>query len=184
MNRISGLSLLASVSALSLSLVALPGCGRDDADRSERDDPDLEMADGVDEDEGEESQEGRDEAEADTLPEAVESAFRASYPDARVLTASSEMENGEQVYEIESMDGSQRRDLVYHADGTVAALEEIVDASTLPALVRAAAEAAGRIVQAERVVEGSREFFEIVVERDGARTTLELDTDGRPATGG
>src|SRR5437762_9542589 len=68
-------------------------------------------------------------------PPAVLDAFKKQYPNATIKTVSSETEGGRIVYEIESMDGSQRRDLLYSADGKVISTEELIPNAQLPKAV-------------------------------------------------
>jgi hypothetical protein len=72
------------------------------------------------------------------LPPAVEAAFKKAYPNAKIKATSTEKEGGKTVYEIESVDGSTNRDLIYLADGTLQLVEEEITASDLPAPVVAA----------------------------------------------
>jgi hypothetical protein len=203
MKRIVSPGTLFSVVVMALLLIILPGC----EGKEHEDDDEMEMTEGrhegmredddedhdgmeEDDDEGDEGMEneaseaGGDEAmDFADLPAAVRDAFESAYPNAGILSASAEEEGGETVYEIESRDGDQRRDLVYHANGTVATLEEIVQVAALPAAVRAAAQATGTIIQAEHVVEGRMDFYEIVVEHDGTRKSINLDASGKPLKG-
>jgi len=68
-------------------------------------------------------------------PAAVSAAFKKAYPNATIKNVSKETENGKVEYEIESMDGSQARDLVYRPDGTVVLYEELIPESAVPAAV-------------------------------------------------
>src|SRR5271169_2685349 len=72
------------------------------------------------------------------LPRAVLAAFEKAYPHAKVRGTSTEVEKGTTYFEIESLDGTQARDILYLADGTVAEIEEVVGASELPAPVKTA----------------------------------------------
>jgi len=72
------------------------------------------------------------------LPAAVEASFKKAYPNATIKHISSEKENGVVLYEIESVDGTQPRDLVYKADGTLVEYEEAIAASAVPEPVMAA----------------------------------------------
>jgi len=69
------------------------------------------------------------------LPAPVEAAFKKSYPNATIKNVSKETENGKVEYEIESLDGTQPRDLVYRADGTLVSYEELIPESAVPAAV-------------------------------------------------
>jgi hypothetical protein len=73
-----------------------------------------------------------------TLPPAIESAFKKAYPDATIKHVSKEKENGVEQYEVESMDGTQARDLTYKPDGTLVEYEELVPVASVPAAVVAA----------------------------------------------
>jgi hypothetical protein len=72
------------------------------------------------------------------LPAAVAAAFKKAYPAATIKNASSERENGKLQWEVESMDGAARRDLVYLPDGTLVVEELAIDAAAVPAPVLAA----------------------------------------------
>lgn len=78
---------------------------------------------------------------ASKLPAAVADAFKKAYPNATIKNASSEKENGKLQWEVESMDGSARRDLIYLPDGTMVEEELVIDATAVPAPVMAALKA-------------------------------------------
>ena len=71
------------------------------------------------------------------LPAAVSAAFKQAYPKATIKNVSEEDGN----FEVESMDGPQRRDLIYKPDGTVVEYEEFIDAKDVPAAVMTAIKA-------------------------------------------
>lgn len=75
------------------------------------------------------------------LPAAIEAAFKKAYPSATIKHVSKEKENGVELYEVESVDGTQPRDLVYKADGTLVEYEEAIAASAVPQAVTAALKA-------------------------------------------
>lgn len=70
-------------------------------------------------------------AQKTPLPAAVSTAFKNAYPNAKITNVSKEDGN----YEVESMDGTQRRDLIYKPDGTVVEYEEFVETKDVPAAV-------------------------------------------------
>lgn len=72
------------------------------------------------------------------LPAAVATAFHKAYPTATIKQVSSEREGGKLQYEIESADGTVRRDVNYLADGTLVVEELTIEASAVPAPVLAA----------------------------------------------
>src|ERR1700682_3388815 len=61
---------------------------------------------------------------AKQVPAAVSAAFKTAYPKATIRGYAQEKENGKVFYEIESLDGKTKRDILYNADGTVAEMEE------------------------------------------------------------
>jgi len=69
------------------------------------------------------------------LPAAVEAAFRKAYPNATIKNVSKEKVNGQDEYEIESLDGGLARDLNYKADGTLILYEEQITEAMVPAAV-------------------------------------------------
>ena len=73
-----------------------------------------------------------------TLPPPIEAAFRKAYPNATVKSVSKERENGVDQYEVESLDGSQPRDLIYKPDGTLVEYEEPVAEKDVPSAVTTA----------------------------------------------
>lgn len=76
-----------------------------------------------------------------TLPPAVDAAFKKAYPNATIKNVSKEKENGIEQYEIESLDGTQPRDLVYKTDGTLVLYEELISEASVPAAVTTAVKA-------------------------------------------
>lgn len=119
-----------------------------------------------------------------SLPAAVAGAFHQTYPAARVLHVSKERREGRVVYEIESRDGSTRRDLIYTPAGEVLEIEERIPPDSVPRAVRAAAETqvpGGKLVGAERVTRGAVVQFEIEMRRNGRSRFLTFDPEGRPS---
>lgn len=113
------------------------------------------------------------------VPAAVRESFRRAYPHATVLKYSTEVEHGKTIYEVESRDGTTRRDLNIGADGTILETETQVAATALPTAVRTAAEANGAHIQlAELVVIGADTSYEIKIR--GRRGELRLHKDGTP----
>lgn len=82
-----------------------------------------------------------EQAKAHKIPAAVEDAFKKAYPTATIKATSTEKEGGQTVYEIESVDGATKRDLIYAANGKLQVVEEEVSAADVPAPVLAALKA-------------------------------------------
>ena len=100
------------------------------------------------------------------MPAAVLAAFHKAYPAATIHGLSVEKEHGKAFYEVESLDGTTRRDLSYLADGSVAEIEETIAAADLPAAVRAAVKSKhprGMVMKAEKNTKGATLTYEILV---------------------
>lgn len=98
------------------------------------------------------------------LPAAVEAAFTKAYPNATIKNVSKEKENGVEQYEVESMDGAQRRDLIYKPDGTLVEYEEVVPEASVPAAVVAAVKARypkATITRYEKLFKGGTMNYEL-----------------------
>jgi Putative beta-lactamase-inhibitor-like, PepSY-like len=118
---------------------------------------------------------------SDTLPTVVATAFRAAYPNATILHVSREPQDGKIVYEIESRDGSTRRDLLYDPAGQVIEIEEMIPADSVPAAVRAALVRdvpGSALVGAERVTRGAVVLFEVHAKKNGRSQYLTYDPQG------
>jgi hypothetical protein len=115
------------------------------------------------------------------VPAEVLAAFHNSYPAAVIKVTSREKENGVVLYEIESVDGSVRRDLLYAPDGSVREVEESVPTDSLPPAVRAALDKAfphAIIKTSERLIKDEVTAFEFSL-KDGKRVTeVTIDPSG------
>ncbi len=115
------------------------------------------------------------------LPDAVVKSFQAKYPKAEIKGTSVEKENGHTYYEIESMDGTQKRDLLYTKDGKVAEIEEGISLDNIPSNIKSSIMKKypdGKIKNAEKVTRNSKTTFELVVENNGKKSEVVLDEKG------
>lgn len=81
-------------------------------------------------------------------------AFESAFPNAKIKGQAIETEKGKKFYEIESMDGSVARDLLYTPEGKVHEIEETADPTVLPDNLKntfAKEYPKGKIVKAEKV---------------------------------
>jgi hypothetical protein len=116
------------------------------------------------------------------LPAPVLSAFEKAYSKAEIKGLGMETENGKTYYEIESLDGKTKRDILYLADGTVAEIEEAVPYADLPASVKAAVAKEypkGKIAKCEKTTRGSEVTFEMVVQEGKASHEVVIDPAGK-----
>ena len=119
---------------------------------------------------------------AKQVPAAVIAAFKASYPNATIRGYAWEKEHGKVFYEIESLEGTTHRDVLYNPDGTVAEIEESIAATDLPA---AAQEAIHQkypravISLAEKTTAGDRVGYEVSARQGRKRISMEFDAAGK-----
>jgi hypothetical protein len=83
-------------------------------------------------------------------------AFKKAYPQAAIRNVKHETEDGQEQYEIESVDHGLGLDVNYKPDGTVIVIEEEVTAADVPAAVMAAITARypkATVTRCERAIE-------------------------------
>ncbi len=117
------------------------------------------------------------------LPQAVSAAFHQAYPSATILSWSREKDNGKMVYEVESRDGTTRRDLLYSSTGETLEIEETIPAADLPAPVQEALKSAApgaTVTRAERVTRGPVVTYELAIKVGGKTSSLAFDPNGKP----
>ncbi len=116
------------------------------------------------------------------LPDAVLSAFKTAYPNAVIKGTSKEVENGVTYFEIESVDGKTKRDLIYMADGKVTEFEEAITAADLPAAVQQtlAKEFPGyKVITAETLTKGGIKQFELQIQVGEKKVGVTIDPSGK-----
>ena len=116
------------------------------------------------------------------LPVPVLSSFQKAYPGATIKGLAREVEEGKTYFEIESVEGKVKRDLLYLADGTLVEIEETVGEADLPIPVKAAAAARypkGKVVRAEKVTRGGAVSFELRVRVGKAQIEMSIDAAGK-----
>jgi cyanate lyase len=128
------------------------------------------------------SAEGKKKFTKKDLPSAVVSAFEKAYPKATIEGVSKEKENNTTYYEIESIDGTTKRDLLYAADGTIAEIEESIEAKDVPeAVAKTLKSDYGKytIEKSEKVMHGSDTKYEFVVKKGKNRSEIVLHGSGK-----
>ena len=119
---------------------------------------------------------------AKQVPAAVITAFKNSYPNATIRGYAQEKEKGKVFYEIESREGTTKRDILYTADGTVAEIEESIAVTDLPA---AAQESIHQkypravISIAEKTTAGEKISYEVAARQGRKRISMEFDAAGK-----
>jgi uncharacterized membrane protein YkoI len=119
---------------------------------------------------------------AKDVPAAVITAFKNSYPNATIRGYAREKEEGKVFYEIESREGVMSRDVLYHADGTVAEIEESMAATDLPADAQQAIKQKypkAVIRLAEKTTAGDKITYEVSLRQGKKRMSMEFDASGK-----
>lgn len=115
------------------------------------------------------------------VPEPVLSAFTKAYPKASVKNYLREMREGKTCYELETKDGSTKRDIIYAANGEVMEIEEALKPTELPPLVLAALAAThphAKIIAAERLTRGTIVQYESTISAGGKKIDLVFSDAG------
>lgn len=116
------------------------------------------------------------------VPTAVLDAFHKSYPKAEIKGTNMEIEKGKKCYEIESIDGTFEKDILYTAAGNTVEIEETIPASELP---KDAAKSIkkkfpdGKTGKFEKVTSGSKITYEFIVESKKQKFEVTLNKDGK-----
>jgi hypothetical protein len=116
------------------------------------------------------------------FPEAVQAAFKTTYPKAFIIGMSKETEKGVTYYEIESVDGKQKRDLLFTADGKVAEIEEAIDPAALPeAVTRILSKnfPDAKLLNAEALTKDGQKSFEVQMQLKGKKKEVAFDVFGK-----
>jgi hypothetical protein len=124
---------------------------------------------------------------AKQVPAAVIAAFKSSYPNATIRGYAREKEDGKVFYEIESLEGTMHRDVLYNADGTVAEVEESIAVTDLPAGAQQAIKQKyprGVIILAEKTTVGDTVGYEVSLRNGRKRIAMEFDASGMVKTKG
>lgn len=130
--------------------------------------------------EGAEVQEAK--LDLSALPEAVLSAFKTAYPDAVIKGASQETEQGVTYYEVESVEGTLHRDLLYAADGKAVEIEESMATTDMPAAVQetlAKEYPEAKVLNSEKLTKGDIVQYEMQIQVGEKTIELTIDPTGK-----
>ncbi len=119
------------------------------------------------------------------VPAAVLNSFHKAYPKAEIKGLSTETEKGKKFFEIESMDGTVRRDLLFTPAGKIAEIEETVPSSELPSGALQSIEKkipGAKVERAEKVTSGSKVTYELSVTGTKGKYGVVLNKDGKIMT--
>jgi len=113
------------------------------------------------------------------LPPAVQQAVQANLNGGTLKGLSREVEHGKTQYEVESTLNGRARDFLLDTAGHLIEVEEELAIDAVPAPVKAAAEARGKIVMIESVTRGRTVTYEAHVEKNGKKIEVALDANGK-----
>ena len=113
------------------------------------------------------------------LPAPVQKAVLEHTRAATVKGLSKEIEKGQTFYEAETIVNGHSRDLLFDAAGKLIEVEEEVSIDGVPAAVRSALEAHGKISRVESVTRGKTVTYEAQVEKNGKKTEVVVDVGGK-----
>jgi hypothetical protein len=114
------------------------------------------------------------------VPAAVVKAFEHAYPHAKVKGYAKETEHGKTYYEIETVEGSISRDLLYGEDGTIKEIEESATMASLPDAVAKAfsKEAPGSMpAKIEKVTNSGKVTYEFGMGK--GKSEMVIDPSGK-----
>ena len=115
------------------------------------------------------------------VPTAVHVAFNKAFPKATITGCIKDTEGGRAAYEIASMEGETRRDVYFHADGTLIDIEEeVVVGSLSPSLLQVFYEMyPGSVIRtAEKITRDGAERYKLHGEHQDELVELVLHSDG------
>ena len=97
---------------------------------------------------------------------------------ATVKNIIAEKQRGGTVYEVETVVSGHTRDLIFNAAGQVVESEEEIAIDAVPAPVRAALEASGKVIKVETQTKGGKSIYEAQVEKNGKKSEVAVDATG------
>lgn len=119
----------------------------------------------------------------DKVPKAVLDAVKDKYPDAELVGAEKESEDGKTVYELQIKNKGQKLEVTFKPDGTLTTVEKEIEVKALPKEVTDALDAKypkATLEKAEEVTEGDKLSYEVrLTTADKKSLEVELDARGK-----
>ena len=114
------------------------------------------------------------------LPAAVRRTVLAETRDAKIVNMVKETENGQPQFEIETVVNGKTRDLIILTNGHLETVElELAAADVPPAAMKAFSAGGGKVGKVESVKSGKPTYYEAMVEKDGKKTEVAVDANGK-----
>jgi hypothetical protein len=109
----------------------------------------------------------------DKVPQKVQDAVKAKFPEAKVIKASKEKENNETIYEVAIKNGDQKITMDIKEDGTIVEYEKEINVKDLPKAVSEALAAKypnATFKTAEEVYKNDKlDSYEVIIEPSGKK---------------
>jgi len=115
------------------------------------------------------------------LPPPVQKAVEEQIKTAKLRGLSREVEHGKTYYEAETTVNGKSRDILMDATGAIVEVEEAIALGSIPEAVKRTLRAkagSGRILSVESVTKGSTVSYEAVVEKNGKKSEVAVNSDG------
>jgi len=114
------------------------------------------------------------------LPQPVQKAVQQEQArGATIVGLASEVEGGKTMYEVETKVNGHTRDLLFDASGKLVEAEEETPIGAVPAPVKAAFEARGKVLKVEALTKGNVVTYEAQVEKNGKKSEVVVDANGK-----
>lgn len=118
------------------------------------------------------------------VPAAVEKTVKQEEANGGTIkNIAAEKAGGKTVYEVETTVRGHTRDLIVDATGTIVEAEEEVSIDAVPAPVKTALQASGKVIKIETLTKDGKTTYEAQVEKNGKRSEVALDAAGKPVKG-
>jgi hypothetical protein len=119
----------------------------------------------------------------DKLPKAVVDAVKAKFPDAELVGAEKETENGKTQYEVSIKNKKDKVDVIVTSEGKIVAIEKLIEVKDLPKPVTEALNAKypkATIKKAEEITKDDKVTFEVAIETaDKKKLEVVFDPKGK-----
>ncbi|MCE9532711.1 MAG: PepSY domain-containing protein [Planctomycetes bacterium] len=118
----------------------------------------------------------------DKLPAKVKAAVKAKFPDAELLSAEKETEDGKTLYEVDIKNKGQKIEVTVDEDGKIVEIEKEIAAKDLPKVVLDAIEKKypkATITKAEEITTGEKVKFEMLITVCDKKLEVSFDPQGK-----
>lgn len=115
------------------------------------------------------------------IPAAAAKAIKEAVGGERIQGLSKEKDKGKNVYEVSFHKGGRAHDLTVDESGKVVSDEEVIPVEEAPKNIREAIEKehpGGKIEKLERITEGGKVDFEVLISGKGKREEIKFDSKG------